>query len=410
MAEDTRKSIGLSLGTSGVSIAVLHQHASETPEILAFHRVPARYLRSGMIVNLEALQDAVSECRRNISSLIRSPLRSATVNLCGVDLRSEEGISTIEFKRPTEIRRKHLPDVHLASRLTDDPAWRLVHIFPDSYQVDDQSHLTSPIGMLGKKLSVQLQQISASALTLNNILHAISRCGFRVTHLVADPLGAFEALVTKEEQEMGLWILDIGGSVIQMAYVKGRSITVTAPLPIGGDTVTSDIAFGLNTTIRDAEQIKIEYGRALPELASNDRMVHIPPVGGGRSENPTSQHRLAEIIKSRMEEMLELVAEIVSGRPEAGNLAGNLVLTGGGALLPGTIDLASKYLGMPVIEGHLRNVTGLIDIAPVSLCATAVGLALYGLRKEKEFDWEIPGQSRYQHAVRKMVTWFGGEA
>lgn len=410
MAEDTRKSIGLSLGTSGVSIAVLHQHDSETPEILAFHRVPARYLRSGMIVNLEALQDAISDCRRNISSLIRSPLRSAAVNLCGVELRTVEGISAMEFKRPTEIRRKHLPEVHVATRLTDDPAWRLVHIFPACYQVDDQSHLTSPIGMLGKNFSVELQQVSVSTLALNNLLHAISRCGFRVTHLVADPLGAFEALVTNEEREMGLWILDIGGSVIQLAYVKGRSITLPPSLPIGGDSVTSDIALGLNTTIRDAEQIKIEYGRALPELASNDRMVHIPPVGGGRSENPTSQHRLAEIIKSRMEEMLELVAEVVNGRPEARNLAGNLVLTGGGVLLPGTIELASKYLGMPVFEGHLRNVSGLTDIAPVSLCASAVGLALYGLRKEKEFDWEIPGQSRYRHFVRKMVTWFGGEA
>ena len=410
MAEDTRKSIGLSLGTSGVSIAVLHQHGSETPEILAFHRVPARYLRSGMIVNLEALQDAVSDCRRNISSLIRSPLRSAAVNLCGVELRTDEGISAMEFKRPTEIRRKHLPEVHVASRLNDDPAWRLVHIFPASYQVDDQSHLTSPVGMLGKNFSVELQQVSVSSLALNNMLHAMSRCGFRVTHLVADPLGAFEALVTSEEREMGLWILDIGGSVIQMAFVKGRFITLPPPLPIGGDSVTSDIALGLNTTIRDAEQIKIEYGRALPELASNDRMVHIPPVGGGRSENPTSQHRLAEIIKSRMEEMLELVAEVVNGRPEARNLAGNLVLTGGGVLLPGTIELASKYLGMPVFEGHLRNVSGLTDIAPVSLCASAVGLALYGLRKEREFDWEVPGQSRYRHFVRKMVTWFGGEA
>ncbi len=166
----------------------------------------------------------------------------------------------------------------------------------------------------------------------------------------------------------------------------------------------------MNTTIKDAEQIKIEFGRALPDLASDDLMVHIPPLGGGRSDNPTSQHRLAEIIKSRMEEILEMVAVSISNETDHSDLSSSLVLTGGGSSLPGTIELAGKYLGMQIIDGHLRNVAGLTDIAPVPLCASAIGLALYGLRKQPDIRWDMPGQSRIGQISRKLLTWLGGEA
>ncbi|MBN1878968.1 cell division protein FtsA [bacterium] len=410
MADSARKSIGLCMGTTGVSIAVLHQIANDLPEILAFSRVPSRFLRAGMIVNLEALEDAISECRQSISSLIRTSFYNTTVNLCGLDLRIESGTTAIDFKRPTEIRRRHLRDAHLASSLIEDAQWRLVHIFPASYDVDSQTSLASPVGLIGNKLSSHLRQVFAPAIAIDGILHAMNRCGLGVSHIVADPLGAFEALVTEEEREMGLWILDIGGSVIQAAFMKGAEILLPTPLPIGGDTVTSDIAIGLNTTIRDAEKIKIEHGRVLPEMASDDLMVHIPPLGGGRSNNPTSQHRLAEIIKSRTEEMFELAGELIGVQTESDNISSSVVLTGGGSLLPGTIELAAKYLGMPIIEGHLRNVSGLTDIAPVPLCASAVGLALYGLRRDRDLRWNTPDHSRFRHIVHKMVSWFGGEA
>jgi len=409
VAEGLRKSVGISLGTTGLSIAVLHQTGDETPELLAFDRVPCRFLRDGMIVNLETLQDAISTCRTNLASLVKTSFHNTTVNLCGLSLRVESGVSSIDLKRKSEIKRKHLSQVHLSRSFVEDENLKLIHLFPHSYDLDCQTNLASPIGMVGKSLSAHMQQVYAPTMVTDNILHAMNRCGFTVSHFVADPLSACESLITPDEREMGMWIMDIGGSVIQTAFVKGKEVKLMPPVQIGGDTVTSDIAIGLNTTIKDAESIKLEYGCALPELASDDLKVHIPPLGGGRANNPTSQHRLAEIIKSRMEEMLEMVAGCIHDQDNHDHLSASIVVTGGGSLLPGTIELATKYMGMPIIEGHLRDLAGLTDIAPVPLCAAAVGLGLYGLRNPNEIKWMMPGQSLFQQFTRKTISWLGGD-
>jgi cell division protein FtsA len=409
MAEVIRKSVGLSLGTTSISMAVIHQRHGDQPEIMAFDRVPCRFLRDGMIVNLEALQDAISSCRNNIACLVKTSFCDTSVNLCGVPLRTETGTLTLELKKKTEIKKKHLSDTLLSRPFIEDESWRLIYHHPGEYDLDNQTKLASPIGLAGKTLSVHIQQIFAPATTVDNILHSINRCGFRISHIVTDPLSSFESLVTDDEREMGIWLLDMGGRVMQTAYLFGRDTFIIPPIQLGGDTVTSDIAIGLNTTFKDAERIKIEHGCALPELASDDVKVHIPPLGGGRSSNPTSQHRLAEIIKSRMEELLEMAAGVMADyAADTGYVSPGIILTGGGSMLPGTLELATKHLGMPVIKGHLRNVTGLTDIAPVPLCASAIGLALYGLRNKPEIVWNRSGRSPCKRIMKHVVRWLGG--
>lgn len=409
MAEPIRKSVGLSLGSTSISIAVVHQRPGEQPEIVAFDRISCRFLRDGMIVNLEALQDAVSECRKNISFLVKASFYDVSINLCGVPLKTITSSLTHEMKKKTEVKKKHLSTSFLSQPFLEDDAWQLIHYRPISYDLDSQTNLSSPIGMAGKTLSVQMQQLFAPKTTVENIVHAINRCGFRISHIVTDPLSSSEAIVTKDELEMGIWLLDIGGNVIQTAFLTGKEVHVLPPLQLGGDTVTNDIAVGLKTTIKDAERIKIEYGYALPELVTNEMQIQIPPLGGGRADNPISQHRLSEIIKSRMEELLEMVAVTMNSfDPPANQISSGVVLTGGGSLLPGTLELASKHLRMPIIKGHLRDVTGLTDIAPVPLSASAIGLALYALRHEADIDWDISGTSTYKKFMQNVIRWLGG--
>ncbi|MCD4652878.1 cell division protein FtsA [bacterium] len=409
MADYQNRSVGLALGTSSVSIAVVQQHAPDLPEIIAFDQVKCRYLRDGMIVNLEALKDAINTCRKNIQSLVKSNFTSVTVNLCGVRLRNEFGTATLELKKKREVKKKHLRQILRTQLIQENSDWNLVHNLPESYGVDNQNELMSPIGMIGKHLSAEVQQIFAPQSIIDNLLHALHKCKLNVVNLVADPLSAAEALITEDEREIGICILDIGGSVIQMASIQGRKIRIPPPLFIGGDLVTSDIAIGLNTTIKDAERIKIEHGYALPELADDERKIHIPPLGGGQTDNPTSQHRLAEIIHSRMEEILEMVATTFLQLKLPGHYTSGVVLTGGESMLRGSVELAEKYLGMPVIEGNLRNISGLTDIAPVPLTSTAIGLALYGLRHPCEKKLTIPGQSRFKQLTRTAISWLGGD-
>jgi len=409
VAENRARSTGLSLGTTGVSIAVVQHQAPDPPELIAFDHVSCRYLRDGMIVNLEALEDAVLQCRKNIQALVKSNFHSVTVNLCGFKLRHEHGRVTHAFKKRREIRKKDLSRVQQGQHLVADDGWRLIHHYPESYGLDAQQRLTSPVGMIGRELSAEIQQVFAPSEAIENLLHALRKCRLRPLHLVADPLGSLEALITPDEREIGICLLDIGGSVIQMASVIGSCIRIPSPLFVGGDLVTSDIAIGLNTTIKDAERIKIEHGCAISALASEDRQIHIPPLGGGRADNPTSQQRLAEIIQSRMEEIFEMTARHIKELELPEHYTSGIILTGAGSLLPGTAELAETYLNMPVIEGHLRNLSGLTDIAPVPRAASAVGLALYGLRHPQTLQWQSSRFLNLNSFTRNVFSWLGGE-
>ncbi len=409
MAEAIRKSVGLSLGNTSVSMAVVHQRPGDEPELVAFDHVSSRFLRDGMIVNLEALQDAVNQCRKNIAFLVKASFYDVSINLCGVPLKIKRSTLTHEMKKKTEIKKKHLSNSFITQPLLEDDAWQLVHSRPISYDLDDQTNLASPIGMAGKSLSVHTQQIFAPKTIIENVVHAINRCGFRITHIVTDPLSSFEALVTKDEQEMGIWLLDIGGNVMQTAFKSGKEIFVIPPIPFGSDLVTNDIAVGLKTTIKDAERIKVEYGCALPELVTDEVQIQIPPVGGGQTNNPISQHRLSEIINSRMQELLELAADAMTEfEPAMSQSASGIVITGGGSLLPGTLELANKYFRIPIIKGHLRDISGLTDIAPVPLSASAIGLALYALRYESEIAWDTSGTSTLKKLMQNVFRWLGG--
>ncbi len=408
MSDNYRTSVGLSLGTTSVSIAVLHQHNEDQPEIMAFDRVSCRFLRDGIIVNLEALQDAVNLCKKNIQCVLKASFSNTTINLCGVPLKQEDWESSLVFKRKREITRRHLSALQINHCHANDDSLQLIHNTPVSYTLDAQSGIASPIGMAGKELKAHLQQIYAPAKTVECVLHALNRCGFTITNILVDPLASAESLLTNDERDMGIWILDIGGRVMQLARIKGKRADIIPYVMPGSDLVNSDIAIGLHTTIKDAERIKIEHGRALTELASNDINVQIPPLGGGPVQNPITQHRLAEIIKPRMEELLELAARTISDFSGTDQESWGIVLTGGGSVLPGTQELAESILGLRVIKGHLRNVSTALDLPPVPLCASPVGLALHGLKGRTRSAWTKSGNSFIKHSFKNIIKWFGG--
>ncbi len=409
MAESIRVSAGMDLGSTHLSMAVVQQRNDNLPELLGFGTESRRFLRNGKVVNLESMQMAVNECLKQIQKLAKKSPCSVTVNLPVVETRSESGHVSIDISKRREIKRQDMIDVQYSKTLIESEDWTLIHVFPEEYAVDEQGGLSSPVGMNGKTVHANIQQLFAPTQLVDNIIHSILKSKLQIEHLVIEPIPVCEALITPDELHLGIWLIDIGGEVTHMAGIHDNRITILPSLAIGGCSVTSDIAIGLRTTIRDAERIKVQYGTALSELASTEGTIEIPPLGGGKSGEKISPHMLTQIIQPRMEEIFEMVAERFHNTFSADDYSGGIILSGGGSLLKGTNELAEKYLQLPIIKSNLRDITGLVVPYPAPLTASAIGLALYGLRYPKVKKWGNAGTNPLTRFMKIIFSWFGGD-
>jgi cell division protein FtsA len=408
MAELTRIAAGLDLGSTKVAMAVVQQEGRREPQILGYAQSPCRFLRQGIVINLEALVAAVGNCLDQLHSLCRIPIQEVMVNLPPGNLKSDTQELSIEFKKKREITQKDIVQIYDSARNQSPEDWKVVHIFPDEFVVDDQRGIASPLGMVGSRLGARIMHISAPTLTMDNLCHSVRKCKFRINHIVLDTLAGIESLVTADERELGVWIVDIGGAYTQMAAIRGNSFVLLPTLNLGGDQVTSDIAIGIRTPIRDAERIKIDHGSAFSQLADDKTRIEILPLGGGQTKRYITGQLLAEIIQPRIDEIFDMVAKTFQSVLAKEPFSAGVFLLGGGSLLPGTVEVAEKHFQMPVIKGNLRYVTGLSDLAPESVSATAIGLALYGLRYPPARIWgQSHGNSIFTR-VRSLINWIGG--
>ncbi len=409
MAESTQISVGLDLGSTRVTMAIVQQQGDNLPELLGYASENCRFLKAGRVINLEAMQTATAVCVKQIHNLTRSPIQNVTVNFPGEQLCHETGQVSMELPRKRVIQRKHMVQIRRITRLLDDPDWEMVHSIPESYSLDDEIDLASPVGMTGKTLSARVHQIYAIRQTVENIVQSVNRCRLGIRHLVADPLAQLESLITPDEAELGICLVDIGGSTIRLAAIRHQTLHILPPIPIGGDHITSDLAIGLRTPTKEAEKIKINHGCALPQLADEDRVIKVMPLGGGQPDTTITSHRLAEIIHPRVEEIFEMVTEKMQQMLDLNGFSGGVILTGGGSMMPGMSELAETALQLPVIKTNLRQINGLTDIAPAPLSAGAVGLALYGLRNPVDTRWGEAGGRSIFSIFQKAFNWLGGD-
>jgi cell division protein FtsA len=255
--------------------------------------------------------------------------------------------------------------------------------------------------MSGVRLEAEVHIVTAAATAVRNIYRAINRCELEVEALVLESLASSYALLTDEEQELGVAVVDIGGGTADIAVYFDNSIRHTSTVPLGGKNVTNDIAIGLRTPIEQAELIKIEYGAAMASLVDADEMISVPGVGT-RSARDISRNVLASIIGPRIEEILTLSLREIKKANYPETLAAGVVLTGGGALLPGTIEMAEQIFDMPVKLGIPRGFDGLTDMANSPIHATGIGLIQYGVRHGDE----VARKSKARGFLRKIEKWF----
>jgi cell division protein FtsA len=388
MASSDITKVGLDLGSTKIAAAIVRCQGDETPELLGFSQKRCRFLREGTVVNLELMISSVQECLMELRSLVKHHVSQVTVNLPPCAVRYETGDAHLELGKRREVKRKHLRQLLNASTLLEDEAWELIHSIPEEYTLDEQAGIRSPIGMIGSSLSVRVQQVYAATKSVNSILYGVNKCKLQVTHLVIDPLGAMASIITPDEKELGVWIVDLGGAYTSYAAIKKDRIALIGSIPLGGDAVTSDIAIGVRTPIRDAEDIKVKHGRAISEFADEELQLEITPLGGGRTRRKISQQLLTEIIQPRMDEILDLIAREFHQNLDKNEYHSGVILTGAGSMIRGVKELAEKHLQLPVITGNLRDVSNLSDIASTAMTSTAVGLALYGHRHPQVKHWD----------------------
>lgn len=380
--------VGLDIGTTKICAIVAEITEDDALNIVGVGSSPSRGLRKGVVVNIESTVESIKKAVEEAELMAAVQINSVYTGIAGSHIFGENSKGVVALKRQEVTRQDIQRAIETARTAAVFPQdRRILHIIPREFIVDDQDGVREPLGMFGSRLEVNLHIVTGAVTSAQNIIKSVNRAGLDVVDMVLQPLASSEAVLTPEERELGVAMVDLGGGTTDLAIYLEGSIRHTAVLPIGGQHVTKDIAFGLRTPQADAEKIKIRHGVALAELADEDEaeVVEVPSVGE-RAARTVTKKVLAEIIEPRVEEMFELVKREIIRTGYEGMLAGGVVITGGTSLLEKMPEAAERVLDLPVRRGVPGGVGGLRDIVSNPMHATGVGLVLHARQHADELE------------------------
>jgi cell division protein FtsA len=406
MAKKTERNliVGLDIGTSKVAAIVGELSSDGNIEIIGIGSTPSRGLKKGVVVNLESTVQSIQRAIEEAELMAGCQIRSVYAGIAGSHIRSlnSHGIVAIKDKEVTQYDIDRVIDSARAVAIPADQ--KILHILPQEFVIDLQEGIKEPIGMSGIRLEAKVHMVTGSVSASQNIVKCIRRCGLEVDDIVLEQLASCNSVLTEDEKELGVCLIDIGGGTTDIAIFVEGAIKHTAVIPIAGDQVTNDIAVALRTPTLNAEDIKRKYACALTQLANVDEVIEVPSIGD-RAPRKISTQNLAEIIEPRYEELMLLVQSELrrSGFEEL--IAAGIVLTGGSSKVMGLIDLAEEIFHMPVRMGGPQNVTGLTEVVKNPIHSTGVGLLMYGKDHQgvgRSIDSDGPS------VFSRMKNWFQG--
>lgn len=397
--------VGLDIGTSKVAAIVGEMTESGDIEVIGIGCCPSRGLKKGVVVNLESTVQSIKQAIEEAELMAGCQVTSVFAGIAGSHIRSlnSHGIVAIKDKEVSQYDINRVIDSARAVAIPADQ--KILHILPQEFVIDLQDGIKEPIGMSGIRLEAKVHMVTGSVSAAQNIIKCIRRCDLEVNDIVLEQLASCTAVLTDDEKELGVCLIDIGGGTTDIAIFTEGAIKHTAVIPIAGDQVTNDIAVALRTPTQHAEEIKQEHACALTQLASQEQMINVPSIGD-RPPRQILVQNLAEIIEPRYEELMLLVqAEIRrSGYEEM--IAAGIVLCGGSSKVTGLIDLAEEIFHAPVRIGLPQHVVGLTDVVKNPIHATGVGLLLYG--KEYLAGNDSVNRDSGDGFLGKMKNWFRG--
>ena len=370
---------GLDVGTTKICAIIGELNADGAVDIIGVGTSPSRGLRRGVVVNIDLTVSSIKKAIDDAELMAGRRSESVFAGISGGHIKGINSHGVIAIKN-REVTTNEVARVIDAARAVAIPLDReVIHILPQEFVVDDQGGIREPVGMAGVRLEAKVHIITGAVSAAQNIIRCAHRSGLTVNDLVLQQMAAAEAVLSADEKELGVALIDIGGGTTDLAVFIEGAIQHTAVIPVGGDQLTNDIAVGLRTPTGEAEKIKKRYGCALANLVNRDETIHVPGVGG-RQPRVLAKSVLAEITEPRLEEILGLAKREMEKYNILRSVASGIVLTGGSVAIQGVAELAEQIFDMPVRLGYPVGVSGLVDVVNSPVYATGVGLALWGTR------------------------------
>ncbi len=395
--------VGLDIGTTKIC-TVVAELADGRINIIGLGTHPSKGLRKGVVINIDSTVQSIKKAVEEAELMAGVHLTSVFAGIAGGHIKgiNSHGIIAVKSKEITPSDVKRVIDAASAVAIPMDR--EVIHIIPQEFIVDDQDGIRDPVGMSGVRLEGRVHIVTGAITSAQNIIKCANRAGLDVDDIVLEQLGSSEAVLTPEEKEMGVAIIDIGGGTTDLVIFSSGAIKHTAVFSLAGSHVTNDISLGLRTPVEEAEKIKIRYGCALTSLVRKDETIEVPSVGG-RKPRALSRYTLAEIIEPRVEEILSLVQHEITRTGYGNLLASGIVLTGGCALLEGIPDLAEQIFNVPVRRGIPIGISGLVDLVNSPMYATGVGLVLYGSRNMAQSRFKKGEGNIFSKVTHRMKEW-----
>jgi cell division protein FtsA len=404
VGKNNRLVVGLDIGTTQVSAVAGELTPEGGLEIIGVGRRPSKGLRKGIIVDVESTAEAVATAIEDAEVMAGMRIDAVYVGLGGsqVDGLRTEGSIELTAK---EVTSKDIQQVIETTRsLIVSSKHQILHVEPIEFRLDGQVTSPHPIGMAGTKLSVWAQIMTAAVPALNILMKVADLAKVEVREVVAQQLASARAVLTEDEKEVGVVLIDIGGGTTDVVVYSEKTLRHVASLAVGGNHVTHDLAVGLRTPVTEAERLKKQYGCALLSLVDGETMVDVPMLGE-REIQSTPHKLLAEIVECRVEEIFSLALHQLQHSGNSDGLCTEVVLTGGASLMPGMVQAAEAIFARPVRLGLPLHISGLTDLVHNPMYATSVGLALYGRDRLLAEELGHPGQGGFSEAFRRAVAW-----
>jgi cell division protein FtsA len=399
--------VGLDIGTTKIC-AIVGNVTEDAIDIVGIGTSPSRGLRKGVVINIESTVASIRKAVEEAELMAGCEIKSVYAGIAGGHIRgfNSQGIIAIKNREvsPEDVKRV----IEAAKAIAIPMDREVIHILPQEFIIDDQDGIREPLGMSGVRLEAKVHIVTGAVASAQNIIKSCNRAGLDVADIVLEQLASSEAVLSPDEKELGVALVDVGGGTTDIAIFVDGAIKHTSVLSLGGNHMTNDIAVGLRTPMAEAEKIKQKYGCCLASMIGKDETIEVPSVGG-RKPRILSRQLLAEILEPRVEEIFSLVnREIVKSGFED-MIASGIVITGGSTILEGMPELAEQIFNLPVRRGLPQNIGGLVDVVNSPVYATGVGLVVYGSKNVgiSEFPTAQTDENLFRRVSRRMKEWFG---
>ncbi|MBN1829700.1 MAG: cell division protein FtsA [Deltaproteobacteria bacterium] len=397
--------VGLDIGTTK-TCAIVGEVTDSGVDIIGIGTNPSRGLRKGVVINIDNTVESIKAAVEEAELMSGCEIRSVYAGITGSHIKGLESHGIVAVKGGEVDQADVMRALEAAQAIAIPLDRKIIHALPQYYIVDDQDGIKDPIGMSGIRLEAKIYVVTGAVTSMENIVKSINRVGLDANDIVLEQLAAGDAVLSQDEKELGVALIDIGGGTTDVAVFFEGSIKHAAVLPLGGNYVTSDIAVGLRTPAIEAEKIKIKYGCAYTSLIGQEETIEVSSVGG-RAPRTISRQILGGIIEPRIEEILGLAQREIAKSGYEDLLGAGVVLTGGSSIIDGITELGEQVFEMPVRRGIPANVGGIVDVINSPLYATAVGLVLYGSKHKSSKIYKKQGEAKFVTRVSNRVkTWF----